>query len=220
MNQATHKLAFVHTDKVHIANFQKLTENLCPGVSVRHEVHADLLEAAQKDGVTPELREAVNLAMCNAADSGASVVICTCSSIAGMAEQTPSGDKFVVTRIDRAMADKAVRSADKILVLAALRSTLEPTRELLEDSAQRNNVSPVIDIQTVDGAWPFFESGDTQNYAATIERHIRQACQGYGAVVLAQASMAPAEALCADLPIEVLSSPKLGVLYATELLGD
>jgi hypothetical protein len=72
----------------------------------------------------------VNAAMTAAASNGASMFVCTCSTIGGVAERTSTNGQFVAVRIDRAMADKAVNSGPKILVVASLESTLGPTTDV------------------------------------------------------------------------------------------
>jgi hypothetical protein len=60
-------------------------------------------------------------------------------------------------------------------------------------------------------AWPLFESGDLSAYARVIADSIAQTARAGDVVVLAQASMAPAERLVQHLGIPVLSSPRSGV---------
>ena len=68
-----------------------------------------------------------------------------------------------------------------------------------------------IESILIDGAWSHFLSGDHLAYARSIADTIRKAKRLVDVVVLAQASMAPAADLLADLGVEVLSSPQLGV---------
>ena len=62
-----------------------------------------------------------------------------------------------------------------------------------------------------DSAWAHFEQGDHTGYIAAIAECLRRAAGDADVIVLAQASMADAAALCADLPILILSSPRLGL---------
>lgn len=206
-----HTLAFLHTAEVHVETFSALVAAVRPDLPVRHVVRADLLADAQQHGITPDLARAVTYAICTAADSGAKVVVCTCSSIGGPAENAGTDKLFRAMRIDRAMADKAVNSGGPILVAAALESTLAPTCDLLHSSAENFGLSVPINTFVVDGAWPLFESGNIDAYHHCIAEGILDHTEDNAVVVLAQASMAPASALCPTLPIEILSSPKTGV---------
>ena len=48
-------LTLLHTAQVHVDTFNALRDRIAPGVSLDHLVYPELLAAAQKDGVTPEL---------------------------------------------------------------------------------------------------------------------------------------------------------------------
>jgi hypothetical protein len=138
-------------------------------------------------------------------------VLCTCSTIGGCAEEIGRSAGAPVLRVDRAMAERAVELGPRILVAAALASTLEPTRALLLDAAARAGKTVRIGEVLCDSAWPHFERGDHAGYFAAIAECLRGVASDADVIVLAQASMAGAAALCADLPVPILSSPRLGL---------
>ena len=59
--------------------------------------------------------------------------------------------------------------------------------------------------------WPHFQAGDRTLYWQGIAERLRERAAGYDCIVLAQASMAGAADLLNDLPVPVLSSPKIGL---------
>jgi hypothetical protein len=79
--------------------------------------------AVEHPDVVVRVSESVN----EAAASGSSVVLCTCSTIGGIAERVETQGRFLAMRIDRPMADEAVRLGPSVLIVAALDSTLAPT---------------------------------------------------------------------------------------------
>ncbi len=208
----THDIAFLHTAKVHVEAFGKLVRELEPNLLVRHVVDESLLEDARKHGITPELEKRIHQAMHDANSTGAMVVVCTCSTIGGVAES--SGQGFISMRIDRAMADEAVSTGKRILVVAALESTLASTKELLEDSAKNLAKTPVVQILHIKDAWKYFETGDHAAYLQTIAQSLLEHWKDFDVIVLAQASMAKAAELCQEIKIPILSSPRLGVKAA------
>jgi hypothetical protein len=204
-------LVFLHTSPVHVATFDALLKELAPQRSAVHHVREDLLMRAQRDGLDAGLTAAVRAALLSAAPEGR-VMVCTCSTIGGLAEATEAG--VPVTRIDRAMADAAVQAGAPVLVVAALQSTLAPTAQLLQSSAERLGMPLHTRTVCVDEAWPHFEAGRRDDYLATIATAVRREARPGDTVVLAQASMADAASLLADTGLVVLSSPKLGLLQA------
>ena len=124
-------------------------------------------------------------------------IVCTCSSIGTMAETYGE----LVLRVDRPMASSAVQSYRTIHVLAALESTLQPTKDLLLEESRKLSVSPTIKMTVVPEAWANFQTG----YAETIANYIVKEFGGSNesddkvVIVLAQASMSPAVELVRKL---------------------
>jgi hypothetical protein len=210
----SHDIAFLHTAEVHIPTFQKLVEDIDSTIRVRHEINAALLSDAVANGITVQLSVKVEKAMRDAASSSAGVVVCTCSTIGGIAEKTSLHSSALSMRIDRAMADLAINSCNRILIVAAVESTLEPTKGLLEESSKNIDKYPHLSLELIDGAWRQFEAGDMKKYYNCLEEYINQNKDGYDGVVLAQASMAPVASRFFNSGTRVFASPELGVKFA------
>jgi len=205
-------VAFLHTSPVHVETFERLVKAADPAIEVEHIVAEDLLADAQKVGADdPALVERVRKAMAGAASNGAAIVVCTCSTIGGAAERSPSGTDAAVARIDRAMADRAVALGPRILIVAALESTLQPTAQLIQESAAALGRKVQLEHLLVGGAWAHFLRGDRAAYVSAVVAAIRAVPRGANVIVLAQASMAPASDALKHLGVEVLASPALGV---------
>ena len=215
-------ISFLHTSPVHVETFEGLVKAADPRVRTSHIVAEDLLSDAQVVGVDDaNLINRIHEAMIDAASNGSAIVASTCSTIGGVAERTPTKGRFRALRIDRAMADRAVQSGTNILIVVALESTLQPTRELVQESAAALKRDVTLQHLVVKDAWSHFMRGDREAYIATVVAAIRSTPIGTDVVVLAQASMAPAAEQLHDLGIEVLSSPTLGVKSIVgQLQGD
>ncbi|MFC7493390.1 MULTISPECIES: aspartate/glutamate racemase family protein [unclassified Nocardioides] len=205
-------VGFLHTAEVHVGTFDSLVGDAAETV---HAVEPGLLEQARADGLTPVVEAGVRSALDALAARGARVVVCTCSTLGPVAESVAS--PVPVLRVDRPMARVAVASGSRIGVVAAVESTLEPTRSLLEDEARRAGADPAVTDVLVPGAWASFEAGDTPAYLSAIADAARALAGDVDVVVLAQASMAGAVGLVADLDVPVLASPRLAVESALSL---
>jgi hypothetical protein len=215
------KLAFVHTAPGNVETFKQLLAEIDPAIPAKHYLDESLLQEARATGITPELEQRIQKQMLEAMEEDAAVVLCTCSTIGGSAEQTISESGQGVIRVDRPMAEAAVAVGDRIVVAAALESTIGPTRDLILDVAAQQGREVTILPLLCEGAWERYAAGDQAGYWASIAETLHQAVAGgeliggdvAGAdvIVLAQASMAGAAPLCADLPIPVLSSPRIGL---------
>ncbi|MFJ3961902.1 aspartate/glutamate racemase family protein [Streptomyces sp. NPDC090036] len=196
-------LLLLHTSPVHVPVFDALRDRDHPGAVLRHLVAPELLDRARAEG--PESVAPALLGLL--AEAGPGPVLVTCSTIGATAESLAPALGAPVLRVDRPMAACAVRAGARIAVLAALESTLAPTRELLAEEAGERPVSIVTHL--VDGAWDRFEAGDTAGYLARVAEAAEEAAvSGADVIVLAQASMAGA----ADLAtVPVMSSPAPGL---------
>ncbi|MYX08616.1 arylsulfatase [Streptomyces sp. SID8375] len=206
-------LALLHTSPVHVPVFDALRDAEAPGLAMHHLVRPELLDRARAQG--PDAVSAdVSAVLSEAAGHGARAVLCTCSTIGSVAEAAGAALGLPVLRVDRPMAAAAVAAGPRIAVLAALESTLAPTEDLIVQEAQRAGREVRVRTVLVPDAWERFESGDTEGYLSAIAAAAREV-RDADAIVLAQASMAPAaEGLDGGAP--VLSSPRLGLLAAAQ----
>ncbi|QEU90077.1 aspartate/glutamate racemase family protein [Streptomyces kanamyceticus] len=217
-------LGLLHTSQVHVPVFDALRDEHRPGLELRHYVDESLLERARQEGpdaVAPDVRAALEQAVA----AGAGAVLCTCSTIGGVAEAVGAGG-VPVLRVDRPMAAEAVAAGRRIVVLATVESTLGPTVALVEEEARRAGRAAEVRPVLVEGAWELFGAGDADGYARSIAQAVA-AVDDADAIVLAQASMAVAEDLVREARgargaggagASVLSSPGPGFAAAARLV--
>ncbi len=210
-------LTLFHTASTNVEVFDALLKQLAPETLVTHVVdEAVLREALAAGAVTPHLVQHVNAAMANVLRDS-SFVLCTCSTIGGLAEAAGHN----VLRVDRPMVEKALGIGRRIAIAFTLKSTLVPTRELVEQVSAETRRPVEICEWFIESAWPLMQRGDKVGYLAEIARCVKANMQRepVDAVLLAQASMAGAEPLCADLVVPVFSSPRLGLEAALKRIG-
>ncbi len=212
------ELVFLHTACVHVQTFDGLLRELRPKTRARHVVREDLLAKAQRSGAdASQLRQAVTEAVLALEARPDTVVLCTCSTIGGLAESAAESTGVRVIRVDRPMAERAVATGPNVLVAAALESTLLPTETLIQEAASRAGVAVRISRLVIDDAWPLFEQGNFDAYLRLIGEALKSV-KDCDVIVLAQASMAGAADLCRSLRAPVLSSPRLGLEFALEVM--
>ncbi|MDG2303404.1 MAG: hypothetical protein P8R42_01925 [Candidatus Binatia bacterium] len=211
------RIAFLHTAKIHIETFDRLLAEHVGQVELQHTVRPDWLERAQREGLSGDLRTAVSRHL-EEMSTHAAVVVCTCSTLGPIADEIAAAGAPVF-RIDRPMIEAAVRCDGTCVVAVCLESTIDPTSQLLEDAYREAGRKADYEITPCLDAWPHFEAGDLDAFAAAIANSLRVRLgrgDRVGCIVLAQASMARAEPLLAEVGVPVLSSPALA---ATEALA-
>ena len=209
-------IGFLHTSLAHLPTFDRLVTDVAGDrpVATRSVVDEGLLALARRLGPEhDDVVAGVTRRIDQLTVEGADVIVCTCSTIGGIAEAVGSQLGVPVTRVDRAMAERAVQLGGRIVVLAALESTIGPTVELLASVAGSRPVS--VSERVVAGAWDRFEAGDLAGYHSAVADAIVEVSASADVIVLAQASMDGAAA-SVDVDVPVLSSPRLAV---ASLLG-
>ena len=210
-------LALLHTTPVLIDTFDRLIEENAQELPIRHIVEERFLTEARDKGITQNLDERIGGRIRSAIEEGAAVVLCTCSTIGASAEKANDSTGGAVVRVDRPMAEKAVEIGSRIIVAAALESTLAPTRNLiLEVASTRQRRVELIEV-LCDNAWSRFEEGDNEGYFSEIASKLKERATEGDVIVLAQASMAGAANLCPEISIPILSSPEIGFQYAVDI---
>ncbi len=208
----TKTLAFIHTSPVLVATFNQLAGELLPGVQIFHMVDESLIKNTITAGsLTRATARRVYSLIESAQNAGASMALVTCSSIGKAVELARPLIDIPVLRVDEPMALAAVSQGSRIGVAATLRTTLEPTLQLLEDTAERTkkriNTVPCL----CDGAFEALLTGRVEYHDQLVADALQQLSKKVDVVVLAQASMAR---VLSELPPNVtpfLSSPRLAV---------
>jgi Asp/Glu/hydantoin racemase len=214
-------VGFLHTAHAHVRTFSDLLDQRDESVADRHLVDTGLLDAARARGVD-SVRPAIADRLRRLVAEGADVVVCTCSTIGPTAKAVGAQMGLRVVRVDRPMAEAAVLAGRRIAVVASLDEAAATLMPLLREcAAGTGRVVEFVDVRCTD-TWSAFESGDLLTYTTGVADAVRRAVlpldPPVDVVVLAQASMVDAAPLLRDLHVPVLTSPRLVIEAAVELV--
>ena len=201
-------LTLLHTSPAHVPTFAALADRIAPGVELKQIVREDWLKQARKHGLRQSLRDEITETVSNT--KGA--VICTCTTIG------PAATAAGAIRIDAPMMAEAAHVGGPILMVYALESTAEPSLALLEQALAETGTPQTVHPLSLAEFWPLFEAGQHEAFTACVAGGIRHAAEqtDLKCVVIAQASMAGAAPMVADLGIPILTSPELALRAALE----
>jgi len=165
-----------------------------------------LQEARDAGGLTPNCaQELLNLYQ-DAVKSGAEIILSACSSVGDVAKLAKPlyelcGVSFV--RIDEDMARAAVKAGKRIGVVATLKTTLEPTKRLIQACAAEEGMKVELVDALADGAFGL----DQEQFKAKLIETGAIVKDNVDLLVFAQGSMAYAEkAVSEALGLPVFSS--------------
>lgn len=145
-----------------------------------------------------------------AISAGADAVLNICSSVGEVADSAQDVAKYTgipIVRIDEEMCRDAVRNGNKIVVMATLPTTLEPTKNTIKHVAREMNKHVELIDCLVDGAFGL----DQEQFKTLMTEYAGKVADEADVILFAQGSMA----YCEDIIREkygkmVASSPRYG----------
>lgn len=215
-------VALLHTGGFLAPMFADLCARVMPDVRTFNIVDESLIANTIAAGeLTPETSRRVVQHLWSAEAAGADAILVTCSSIGPAVDVAETLVGVPLIRVDRSMAARAVTLGRRIGVVATLRTTLEPTVDLIRREAADRSTEIDVIARVCDGAFEAVSSGDTDRHDQLVTDVLLAMSTYVDVIVLAQASMARvAETLPVDLDrVPILSSPELGVLATRDVVA-
>lgn len=219
MKQKT--LGLVHTSATLVPVFAQLCKEKLAGVNVFNIADDSLVKGIMSAGsLTPTIARRVAAYLESAELAGADYIMVTCSSIGPAVEAAAKLIGVPVLRVDQPMADQAVATGKKIGVIATLRTTLEPTADLIRRRAENAGKKIELTSKLCEGAFEALMSGDGAAHDAKVAAALKELSREVDVIVLAQASMARVvDALKPEEKcVPILASPGIAVDYLAGVL--
>ena len=216
------RICLIHTAPLMVQLFTPLCRDRLPDVKVTQIINESMIRDTIEGGRVRQPTIDALIAFAEASfKMGTELVMVTCSSIGPAVDLIQSRFQKPVLRIDEPMAEAAVAQGRRIGIAATLRTTLEPTSDILRRKAKEAGKQVELVECLCDGAFEAVMTGDAETHDALVSKAMVNKLGDVDVIVLAQASMArvvdrlPPEALTAP----VLSSPGLAMDYLRERLA-
>jgi Asp/Glu/hydantoin racemase len=215
------RVALLHTTPVSTGPLTAAFQEWFPSAELVHITDDSLLPEVRAHGVTPAIRRRLTLYAMGAEATGARVILSCCSSISETAALLRQVVALPVVQVDEPMAEAAINAGRRIGVFATLESTLVPSAGLVERVAREHGKMVQVRAIFCDGAFARLQAGDPEGHDDLLAECVHRAAGEIDVAVLAQASMARAEArLARELSIPVYGSLRLAVQRVRELVGE
>lgn len=205
------RLALIHTVPALVERFRPLVEDALPGWERVDYVDESLLAETVREGRLTSATEARLAACVHEAAVHADAVLVTCSTLGEAVDALRDTVDVPLFRIDRGMAEEAVRRGARIGVLATLPTTLGPTGRLIRATATAAGREITVIDRLCDGAFAHLARGEREAHDRLVREAFEELAPQVDVVVLAQASMANALPASAANTVPVLTSPELGI---------
>jgi aspartate/glutamate racemase len=207
-------LVLIHTVPPLVDVFTKLCMQKLAGVQTLHILDEPLLKSIQNRGsLAEEDSERLLTHLLIAEKVNADVVLVTCSTVSPLVDNIRPNINVPVLKIDDAMIAAAVDEASSIGVVATNQTTLEPTRQALENQAKIVNKKIITKMVLVENALQALFRGEGEIHDRMVKDAMFSLSKSVDLVVLAQASMAR---VLDSIPenertVPILSSPYLAL---------
>lgn len=151
---------------------------------------------------------------CIAKNNGSDALLLACSSLGKAADIARELLDIPLYKIDEPMADQAVNSGNNILVLGTVKSTLEPTSDLIR--SKRKSQEQSVTCILIPDVFELYEI-DRERHDQKIAEVIQEHWNTYDVIVLAQASMANAIQYITQGREKIVTSLPLGLKQLQEI---
>lgn len=209
----------MHTSFVSVQDLSDLFREIGPEITIHNIVDDSLLpEVLANGGVTSRVRSRMCEYYKAAEDAGADLIFNQCSSVGEVADLATQIVTTPVVKVDTRMAEVACETGKRVGVVATLETTLGPTCRLIEATARKMGKEIEVVPNLVDGAFDVLISGDRPKHNQMVLDAIRELSQSVDVIACAQGSMIAILPELEPLAAPVLTSPRLGVERAVEVI--
>lgn len=214
------KVGIIHTSLVSVQDLKDLFAEIVPEAELTNIIDDSLLRDVMANGsTTPAIVHRVCTYAKLLEDMGMDLIFNQCSSVGEAADVARKTIHTPYLKVDQAMAEKAVEIGKRISVVATVASTMGPSVRIVERAAADAGKSVEVRECLVDGALDILmKSGDREKHNKLVLEEIKRVENESDVIVLAQGSMLVLVPYLNDIKVPVLSSPRLGVERAREVL--
>lgn len=216
------KIVMIHTSPVSLDELKKLVNEIIPNTELVNIIDDSLLEEVKKNnGITPSIIARMNAYVQIAQSMAPDLIFNQCSSVGEAFDIAKKATNVKTLKIDEPMAEAAVKAGKTIGVVATVKSTMKPSCRLIERKAKEKNRIVKIKEFLVDGALDvLMKENNVKKHNEMVLKKIQTACGECDVVVLAQGSMTAILPYLKGIDKPVLTSPKLAIEKARDILYE
>jgi aspartate/glutamate racemase len=190
-----------------------------PEVELIHLLDEGLLLAVnEQGGVTPQILDSFGDLLQRAMTSNVQGILLSCSAFSPYVPTLASKLPVPLLSVDREMLEQAVRTGERIGVVATVSAAGPTTAKQLEELATAHGVEVSVAVEIVTEAFDELKKGRGHRHDALIRERAEKLASKPDVIILAQISMARALKQVSHLSVPVLASPEISVKAMLKLL--
>jgi len=163
----------------------------CPDVDIIHIVDEGILRVLFELGeINQRITDWLGRMVESAVGTGADMAVLSCSSLSPAVNTVREQVPIPFLKIDEPMAEEAVRTADRIGLVATNHTTPKPSTMLIEEVAERLGKKVEILPRVHEDAFLRLNKGDIAGHDAVVVQAVKDLLKEADVVLLAQISIA------------------------------
>lgn len=215
------RIVMIHTSPVSLNDLKALTAEIIPEAELINIIDDSLLEEVKaNNGLTPAIISRMTTYVKVAESLKPDLIFNQCSSVGEAFDIAKKCTAVPALKVDEAMAEEAVRIGRRIAVVATVASTMRPSCNLVREKAVVAGREAEVTEYLVDGALDvLMKEKNVEKHNQLVLKRIQEAEADNDVIVLAQGSMTALLPYLKECARPVLTSPRLGVMRARQMLG-
>jgi Asp/Glu/hydantoin racemase len=216
------RLFLLHTSATLVPVFEQICKDKQLDAAVFNMVDDSLIkDVIAHNRLRPQTARRVAQLVAAAEDAGADQIMVTCSSIGPAVETAATLASVPVLRVDRPMAELAVTTGRRVGVIATLRTTLEPTADLVRRCSAAAGRETELTARLCDGAFDALMGGNAARHDELVLAALQELQTQVDVIALAQASMGRVVGQIpeAERRVPILASPPIALDYLARTLA-
>ena len=192
MNDAQKPLiGLIHSTRLVVDPVHQVVASQCPDAEIIHIVDEGILKVLFRLGeINERITDWLGRLVDSAVGTGADMAVLSCSSLSPAVNDIREKVSIPFLKIDEPMAEQAVRTSDRIGLVATNHTTPKPSTMLIEEVAERFGKKVTVVPRVQADAFLKLNNGDIDGHDNLVVQAVEELLQETDVVLLAQISIA------------------------------
>ena len=184
-------IGLIHSTRLVVDPVHQVVASQCPDAEIIHIVDEGILKVLFGLGeINERITGWLGRLVDSAVGTGADMAVLSCSSLSPAVNDVREKVSIPFLKIDEPMAEQAVRTSDRIGLVATNHTTPKPSTMLIEEVAQRFGKKVTVVPRVQADAFLKLSNGDMDGHDNVVVQAVEELLQETDVVLLAQISIA------------------------------
>jgi glutamate racemase len=184
-------IGLIHSTRLVVDPVHQVVASQCPDAEIINIVDEGILKVLFELGeINERITDWLGRLVDSAVGTGADMAVLSCSSLSPAVNDVREKVSIPVLKIDEPMAEQAVRTTDRIGLVATNHTTPKPSTMLIEEVAERFGKKVTVVPRVQADAFLKLNDGDMDGHDNVVVKAVEELLQETDVVILAQISIA------------------------------